>query len=544
MTIASTAYRADYYSNGVTVAYPFTFRIFAATDLSVLLNNIPTTNFTVTGIDVDAGGTVTLGVAPASGVLVSIISNVPATQSVHYPTNDPFPAATHEKALDKLTRLVTQAIGIATRSVRFAAGSVNAAAGAIMPDLVASTYPRVKADCSGFDLVTLQVTTGTYVNPVTTKGDLIIGDSTGTQARLSYAVDGDYLGATAGLPAWRTPAQVRSDVSVQPDNCDVIASAATLPVTCSKYQTVTGSTGVTALAPQPPGTAITLTFASTPKLTNGSTLLLEGCGSFTAVGCDTMTLVSESYAGTWRELSRSTRPAERPLNLRIQRNAATPATKLDVTADQLIVGGVSVPSFAVTIDASVVGANGIDAGALTTCTLYYVHAIYNSSLHTAAGLISTSESAPTVPGSFTRSQLLGAMRTDASSNFLDGYQQDDEFFYTVPIVICTSNVATLRAQDCDLYAIHKLVPQTTAKGYTLEIVPANTQIIYLHWTNFSPGDGKAIARAGSQDNTGNGMRGHVYLPANCATATKFSWGSNLAGAATIYVTGWKMRFKG
>jgi hypothetical protein len=55
-----------------------------------------------------SGGNVVFGSAPASGVTVVIRRNMALTQSTDYVANDPFPAATHEDALDRLTFISQQ----------------------------------------------------------------------------------------------------------------------------------------------------------------------------------------------------------------------------------------------------------------------------------------------------------------------------------------------------------------------------------------------------------------------------------------------------
>ena len=49
-----------------------------------------------------SGGTVTMVTAPASGTTLVLLRNTALTQETGYVANDPFPAETHEDALDKL----------------------------------------------------------------------------------------------------------------------------------------------------------------------------------------------------------------------------------------------------------------------------------------------------------------------------------------------------------------------------------------------------------------------------------------------------------
>jgi hypothetical protein len=77
-----------------------------------------------------------------------------------------------------------------------------------------------------------------------------------------------------------------------------------------------------------------------------------------------------------------------------------------VTADALTVKNAAeayrtLRNVSLTINASSVGANGLDTGALAISTWYYVYVIWNET--TVAGLVSLSSSAPTLPTGYTYS---------------------------------------------------------------------------------------------------------------------------------------------
>ena len=132
MTVSSSTARADYNGNGSTTAFTVPFYFLNTSHLLVLSTVIATgvsttlvlgTDYTVTGAGVPAGGTVTATVAPITGVKLSILRNVPITQTYHYVPNDPFPAASHENALDLLTMEVQQVNEVVSRAVKLPAGT-------------------------------------------------------------------------------------------------------------------------------------------------------------------------------------------------------------------------------------------------------------------------------------------------------------------------------------------------------------------------------------------------------------------------------------
>jgi hypothetical protein len=122
--------------------------------------------------------------------------------------------------------------------------------------------------------------------------------------------------------------------------------------------------------------------------------------------------------------------------LKVTNNGGTPNTKIDVTAGSLAVSDgtstVNLSNVSVTIDGTVIGANGIDAGALAATTWYYVFVIYNSSSLTTAGLISLSATVPTLPAGYTFMSRVGAMRTDGAAHFLRTLQYGRTARYTSP----------------------------------------------------------------------------------------------------------------
>lgn len=127
MTISTTASRISHNGNGVTTAFSFPYLFLTNSDLVVIrvaANGTETTlvlntGYTLTGAGNDAGGTVTiLGGAPPSGSRIVIYRAMELTQEVDYITGDPFPAETHERALDRLTMIAQQQQDAIDRSAK------------------------------------------------------------------------------------------------------------------------------------------------------------------------------------------------------------------------------------------------------------------------------------------------------------------------------------------------------------------------------------------------------------------------------------------
>ena len=110
MTVTSTNQKVSFSGNGSTTVFAYNFKIFAQTDLLVILRSATgtettqqlTSNYTVSGVGATSGGNVTMGVAPPSGTTLVIQRVQPQLQGLDLVPNDPFPAQSMEDALDKL----------------------------------------------------------------------------------------------------------------------------------------------------------------------------------------------------------------------------------------------------------------------------------------------------------------------------------------------------------------------------------------------------------------------------------------------------------
>ena len=128
MTISSTTVKNSYNGDSSTTTFSYTFKIFANTDLQVIIRSALgtetvktlTTHYTVTGAGSASGGSVTFtaGNIPATGETVVLRRAVPQTQAIDYIANDPFPAESHEEGLDRAMMTLQQLQEEVTRSIK------------------------------------------------------------------------------------------------------------------------------------------------------------------------------------------------------------------------------------------------------------------------------------------------------------------------------------------------------------------------------------------------------------------------------------------
>jgi hypothetical protein len=185
MTISTTAVRTSTAGDGSVTAFSFPYLFFADGDLEVILivdsTNVETvktitTHYTVTGAGVTAGGTVTMGSAPAVGETLVIRRLEQYTQGLDLVENDPFPSDLVEKQLDILTMLTQQINDDMSRSVRLSDGD-SSGADPTLPTPVAEAF--LKWDAAGTALE----------SSTTVAGQWLGGDGTVLLPYYSYSAD-------------------------------------------------------------------------------------------------------------------------------------------------------------------------------------------------------------------------------------------------------------------------------------------------------------------------------------------------------------------
>lgn len=160
-------------------------------------------------------------------------------------------------------------------------------------------------------------------------------------------------------------------------------------------------------------------------------------------------------------------------------NAATPNSKFDIAADELVLktagGHVTLAaSVSVTADIAVSGANGLDTGAEASNTHYFAWVIYNPATATVAALLSTSATAPTLPSGYTYRALVGAVRNDGSSNFVKTWISDRRAAIAPVNALASTAVSSAGTlQSLDISAIVPSIARTVSGTMGDQGSPAN-----------------------------------------------------------------------
>lgn len=146
-------YSGPYVGNDISDTFSYGFRIQDETQLNVYETDDAgnrvllelTTDYTVTGVDDDLGGTIVrvAGALP-SGYEIFIEADYPATQDTAFASQGRFNPKIHEDALDKLTFLIKQLQYALTNTVQFAPGYTGASP--VLPDPEAGDLIRWTED--------------------------------------------------------------------------------------------------------------------------------------------------------------------------------------------------------------------------------------------------------------------------------------------------------------------------------------------------------------------------------------------------------------
>jgi hypothetical protein len=265
MSISSTTRKAGPFTgNDVTTVFPFTFKVFAATDVVVVLTSLVavettlalTTDYTVSlNADQNAspGGSITLTAALTNGYLLTITSAVPSLQPVALTNNGGFYPVVINDELDRLTIIIQQALEQIGRSVRVpissstnpdalisqltadaasAAASAAAAANsayAAAHTVPVGTYPYTPANQAG------DTFTGNIAVPGINVGGSGVVTSLGSASAMTASIDGT-MSSNSDLKAVSEKAirtYVASAVSkqIQPVAASIDAIAQTLTLT-------------------------------------------------------------------------------------------------------------------------------------------------------------------------------------------------------------------------------------------------------------------------------------------------------------------------
>jgi hypothetical protein len=226
MTISSTTTRVSYTGNGATTAFSFPYLFYANDDLTVIVVTTATgaesvktitSDYTVTGAGVGAGGTVTMVTAPTAAQTLLIIREVDYDQQDFDPVdNDPFPAASIEQAVDYTVMMAQQLNEVSARSLKFPKGDSTALT-STLPAAVTRASKALVFDASG----NVGVSTDDYEDQVAT-----VTAAAAAASASASAASGDAASASASASTATTQAGLASTAKTNAETAETNAEAA------------------------------------------------------------------------------------------------------------------------------------------------------------------------------------------------------------------------------------------------------------------------------------------------------------------------------
>jgi hypothetical protein len=342
MTVSSTTVKNSYSGNSSTTVFAYSFKIFADSDLQVIIRSSTgaettktlTTHYTVSGAGDASGGNVTFtsGNTPATGETVVIRRGVPQTQAIDYIANDPFPAESHEEGLDRATMTTQQVQEELDRSIKlsrtntmtsteFTVGATDRANKILAFD--GSGEISVTQELGTFKGSDATVTTAAYVqrdiiksttaaqlnNVYICVADSVVGDSLTDTDHFELLVDAVSAASSATAAASSATASASS------------ASSASTSASTASTQASNASTSASTASTQATNASNSASAAST-SASNASTSETNAASSATAAASSATSAASSATTATTQASAASTSAT----------NAATSASNASTSA--------------------------------------------------------------------------------------------------------------------------------------------------------------------------------------------------------------------
>ena len=232
MTVSTDNARNAYQGNGVATSFAFNFSVLDQGDLLVqTFNNVTGavatlalgTDYSIPAQSIGStgGGSITTTVPLPSGTTIVLLSNVQYTQPTDFQNQGRFFPETHERALDRLTKLAQQLKLAVSRSLQVLGFETSIGA---LPPAAIRANKLLSFDSLGNPIASLPISDSAQgvrtdlANPAATFGADLVANAIRSYRLRPYRAKPAKFGYVVGnIFGCETPGQAKHDIDAEPD---------------------------------------------------------------------------------------------------------------------------------------------------------------------------------------------------------------------------------------------------------------------------------------------------------------------------------------
>lgn len=244
-TVTDQTQRVQYTATASQTVFAYTWRVLDDGDMDVFVDGVLTTAYSVSNVGVLAGGNVTFNTGRISGEIITILRNMPNSQETSYPAGGRLSTVNLELNLDRLTMFAQDLAEEIGRATKFPGSSTLKNIDYPIGTSAANRANKIALwNSAGDNLVLGTIGISDIVSLITTKGDLLHGNGSGSAARLPIGNEGEIVTVVSGNTSYAQSRNVAWSKGT-----DIAGTAAlAIPDEDANYFDVTGTPTVTSIA--------------------------------------------------------------------------------------------------------------------------------------------------------------------------------------------------------------------------------------------------------------------------------------------------------
>jgi len=512
MAVSSTTSKVSYTASASQTVFAYTFKIFADADLKVYVNDVLktlTTDYTVSDAGETAGGNVTFGTGLSASDSVVIERVLTLTQGTDYVENDPFPAETHEDALDRLTFITQQHQDALDRTVKFATTVTDVGDVEVLGSATARASKLFAFDSSGGLDITQEI--GVYKGGWAATTAYVVRDIVKDTGNNNIYICNTVHTASGALPISSNADSAKWDLIVD-------AAAAATSATAAATSATAAASSATAAASSASAAATSKTGADAAQTAAETAQTAAETAETNAETAETNAETAETNAETAETNAASSATAAASSATSASTSASTATTKATAAASSATAAASSATAAATSATNAATSATTASTQATNAATSATTATTQASTATTQATAAAASATAAAASADAFDDVYLGAKASDPTlDNDGDALTAGDMYFNTGTDRMRVYSGSAWADVALDSATI---VTKTSATGSG--VLPAGTTAQrdgspsagYLRWnttdTSAEVYDGSAWAAVGGGNTTDEGLYEHSH----------------------------------